>query len=387
MLDFERVKQELQAPTAAPLHARLRGAIQTQILDGTLKPGETLPAERSLKEELGISRSTIRQAIKSLIADGLLESVVGAGTFVLAPQEASPHNTLIGIVVPDSNYSIYYPELSSSLTHALRKAGYRVDTGIHNDRYEALGEVTSSLLAQKVAAVVLVAPSQREGRRILRELRSQGVIVVLLTRYLDDFQDVDYVGADNKHVGIEATQHLIDLGHTGIAHIAASRTSTAYDRASGYVEAMQEAGLEPQILISPDERQTLPPELMQFVIGSDPGLLWERVADQEITGIFCFNDDTAGWAQKEVRKLGMRIPEDFSLVAVDNMPFAAFFDTPLTTFALPGEEIGQKAAELLLRRLKGETFPPQRILVPATFIQRSSAAAPPQKSTDKVSQS
>jgi DNA-binding LacI/PurR family transcriptional regulator len=148
---------------------------------------------------------------------------------------------------------------------------------------------------------------------------------------------------------------------------------------------MQEAGLSPQILISPDERQSLPPELMQFVIGSDPGLLWERVANKEITGIFCFNDDTAGWAQKEVRKLGMRIPEDFSLVAVDNMPFAAFFDTPLTTFALPGEEIGQKAADLLLRRLKGETFPPQRILVPATFIQRSSTAVHPQKLKKKLS--
>ena len=62
MLDFERIIRELQAPAAAPLHARLRGAIQAQLMDGTLQPGEMLPSERLLQEKLGISRATIRQA-------------------------------------------------------------------------------------------------------------------------------------------------------------------------------------------------------------------------------------------------------------------------------------------------------------------------------------
>ena len=60
------------------------------------------------------------------------------------------------------------------------------------------------------------------------------------------------------------------------------------------------------------------------------------------------------------------------------MPYASFFDAPLTTFALPSEAIGEQAANLLLRRLNGETFPPQRILLPARFVQRASTAAPPQ---------
>ncbi len=108
MLDFERIIRDLQAPAAAPLHARVRGAIQAQIMDGTLKPRETLPPERTLQEQLGISRATVRQAIKSLINDDLLKSVVGSGTFVLEPQQSPPHNTLVGVIVPDSNYYIYY---------------------------------------------------------------------------------------------------------------------------------------------------------------------------------------------------------------------------------------------------------------------------------------
>lgn len=378
MLDFERIIRDLQAPAAAPLHARVRGAIQAQIMDGTLKPGETLPPERTLQDKLGISRATVRQAIKSLINDNLLKSVVGSGTFVLEPKQSPPHNTLVGVIVPDSNYSIYYPELVSSLSYSLREAGYRVDAGIHNERYGKLSEISSSLLAQEAAAVVLVATNQQDGIDVLRQLRAKGVIVVLLTRYLENFSDVDYIGADNRLVGIEATRHLIELGHTSILHIAASRTSTAYDRATGYVQAMQESGLTPKIFIAPDDLSPLPPELMKYVMKVESTQLWNQVAQKEITGVFCFNDQYASWVQKEVRKLNLVIPRDFSLVSVDNMPYADFFDTPLTTFALPGEDIGNQAAALLLRRLQGETFPPQRVLLPARFIQRLSTAAPPQ---------
>ncbi len=381
MLDFERIIQELQAPAAAPLHARLRGAIQAQLMDGTLKPGESLPPERELKEKLGISRATVRQAIKSLINDDLLKSVVGAGTFVLEPQQSSPHNTLIGIIVPSSNYSIYYPELVSSLSFSLRTAGYRVDTSIHNERDQTLSEITEGLLAQQVAAVVIVAPTQHDDNHVIRQLRAKGVIVMLLTRYFDNFDKVDYIGADNQLVGEEATQHLIDLGHTGIVHIAAGRTSTAFDRASGYVRAMQKAALTPQIFVAPNEPSILPPNLMQYVMRVEPMQLWSWVVQRKITGVFCFNDEIAGWVQKEIRKFNLMIPNDLSLISVDNMPYAGFFDTPLTTFALPGEEIGKQTAVLLLRRLAGEAFPPQYILLPARFIQRLSAAPPLKKST------
>lgn len=377
MLDFERIIRELQAPAAAPLHARVRGAIQAQIMDGTLKPGETLPPERTLQDQLGISRATVRQAIKSLINDDLLKSVVGSGTFVLEPQESPPHNTLVGVIVPDSNYYIYYPELASSLSHSLREAGYRVDASIHNERYGTLTEITASLLAQEVAGIVLVAPNQQDGIDVLRQLRAKGVIVVLLTRYLNNFADVDYIGADNRLVGIEATQHLIGLGHSSIVHIAASSTSTAFDRAAGYVQAMIEAGLTPKIFMAPEEPSPLPPDLIKYVMNVQSKQLWSQVAKKEITGVFCFNDQIASWVQKEVRKLNLVIPRDFSLVSVDNMPYADFFDTPLTTFALPGEEIGNQAAALLLRRLKGETFPPQRVLLPARFVRRLSTAGPP----------
>jgi LacI family transcriptional regulator len=239
-----------------------------------------------------------------------------------------------------------------------------------------LSEITEGLLAQQAAAVVIVAPTQHDDNHVIRQLRAKGVIVMLLTRYFDNFDKVDYIGADNQLVGEEATQHLIDLGHTGIVHIAAGRTSTAFDRASGYVQAMQKAALTPQIFVAPDEPSMLPPDLMPYVLKIEPMQLWDRVVQREISGIFCFNDEIAGWVQKEIRKFNLTVPDDLSLISVDNMPYAGFFDAPLTTFALPGEEMGKQTAVLLLRRLAGEAFPPQHILLPARFVKRMSTTAP-----------
>lgn len=383
MLDLERVVQELNKDAEGPLHAHLSAAIRAQLMDGTLKPGETLPPERTLREQLDISRSTVRQAIKSLTNEGLLKSVMGAGTFVQEPQQAPPHNTLIGIIVPEFNYFIYYPELASSLSYRLRQAGYQVDLSVHNDRYETLAKVTSTLLAQDAKAVVVVVSNEHDAdSETLRQLQAQGVTVMLLTRYLEHVDGVDYVGVDNHLIGVEATRHLLKLGHTNIVHVAATVTSTATDRAAGYIHAMQEAGLEPQMIIAPEQSLQLPAEQMKYLMADDPMQLWHRLVQKEVTAIFCFNDQIASWVQKEVRRFNLTIPRDFSLISVDNMPYADFFDTPLTTFALPGEEIGKQAADLLLRRLQGEAFPPQRILLPARLMHNLSTAAPPQKLTD-----
>jgi DNA-binding LacI/PurR family transcriptional regulator len=88
---------------------------------------------------------------------------------------------------------------------------------------------------------------------LVDRLREHHVIVVLLTRYLDTSLDLDYIGADNERIGYEATQHLIQLGHTGTVHFAGTDSSTGQDRAFGYVRAMPAAKLVPSLIVRPGE--------------------------------------------------------------------------------------------------------------------------------------
>ena len=148
MLDTERIQKELRSPSAGVLHRRLRAAIQDQILDGTIQPGEALPAERAMQEALGISRTTVRQAIQGLIESGLVRSTVGAGTFVLSPNSSPVERNLVGVLLPDANFHVYYTELASTLSFHLRAAGYGVDLTIHNVHTESMGAAIDRLIDQ-----------------------------------------------------------------------------------------------------------------------------------------------------------------------------------------------------------------------------------------------
>ncbi|HEY1295789.1 MAG TPA: GntR family transcriptional regulator [Chloroflexota bacterium] len=387
MLNVERVRRALRQPGTTPLHLRLRSAVREQVLDGTLEAGQALAAERTLQEQLGVSRSTVRQAIKSLVDEGLLQSVVGAGTFVVERRRVVRERDLVGVVVPDANFYLHHADLAASLGFRFREAGLRVDMSLHDERFETLHAVTRGLLEQNLAALVMVAPAGPNIDFIIAELVAQGVVVVLLARQLNSRLDLDLdsVSVDNQRIGYEATRHLLELGHTRIIHLPGTRTTTVRDRAIGYVTAMREMSLEPCMLLPPTEPGVIPDELEPYLTDPDPALLWAQVGRRDITAAFCFNDAIATWVQKEVRNLNLTIPRDLSLIAVDNMPYADFFDAPLTTFALPGKEIADEAASLVLRRLSGEDLAAQHVVIPARLMVRRSTAPPPR--TGVVAQS
>jgi GntR family transcriptional regulator, arabinose operon transcriptional repressor len=378
MLDLDRIRLELRAPGAAPLHLRLQSAIRSQVLDGTLGPGMALAPERSLQEQLGVSRATVRQAIRSLVGEGMLQSVVGAGTFVVDRKPARRDRNLVGVVAPNSDFYVYYADLASALSFRLREAGLRADMSLHNEQYETFSEIVAGLLDHNVAGVLISAPAEAANiDDLIDQLRARGVVIVLIGRYLDTRVDLDYVGPDNERIGYEATRHLLELGHTRVVHLAGTRTSSVRDRALGYVRAMQEVHLEPRIIVPPVESGPVPKDLTPYLGDPDPAHFWSEVGRREITAAFCFNDAIASWVQKDIRNLNLHVPRDLSLIAVDNMPYADFFDAPLTTFALPGEHMAHEAASILVRRLNQETFAPQRVLLPGRFTLRRSTAPPP----------
>jgi LacI family transcriptional regulator/LacI family repressor for deo operon, udp, cdd, tsx, nupC, and nupG len=144
---------------------------------------------------------------------------------------------------------------------------------------------------------------------------------------------------------------------------------------------MNEAGLAPRVIIPP-----WPPKLPATTITFDDTSamrgyelaldIWTNNKADRPTAVFCFHDMEALGVSKALRELSLRIPEDVSIVSVDDLPTIRHLEVPLTTFSLPGIEIGRLAAELLLRRLAGDQGPPQCHLIPARFIQRHSTARP-----------
>ncbi|MHC5539915.1 LacI family DNA-binding transcriptional regulator, partial [Singulisphaera rosea] len=95
--------------------------------------------------------------------------------------------------------------------------------------------------------------------------------------------------------------------------------------------------------------------------------------DPSVTAILCANDVLAVGALQAARRLGRVVPSDFAIVGFDDFEFARFVDPPLTTVALPGYEMGGKAAELLLGYFKDGAFSSLDVVFPASLVRRGSA--------------
>jgi GntR family transcriptional regulator of arabinose operon len=389
-MDIERINAVVRSTAPAPLHQKLREAIQEQIVDGTLKPGETLPSERVMKEHFGVSRATVRQAVNALIQDGFLQSIPGTGTFVLELPVKSTASGLVGLITSSPNFNFFYPQLTAAFNQRIRQAGYGLVMALHSEHADLLEQMVDELLAQNVVALAITPPRYGSIQAILARLRRMSVPVVLIGRHIGGINGVDVVATDNETIGYTATRHLIDLGHRHIVHLGLLEYSTGDERAAGYRRAMNEAGLPPHIYQLAEE--TRPAD--ELTSGAPREHLAEpaRVAVHQIwgaatngrdlpqpTAMFCFNDIVAMGAYKALRELQLAIPRDVSLISVDNLITVRHFEVPLSTFALPGESIGEHSAEILLRRLSGDVSPANLLMLPASFIPRSSTAPAPQK--------
>lgn len=375
-LDLSRIQSKLSSPAVGPLYQRLRLAIQAQILDGTLQPGDSLPPERELQKRLDLSRSTVRQAIRTLADAGMLRSRVGAGNFVLKMRPAAMSGGLIGMIASEMNFYLYYAQVYASFSLRMREAGYRVDMSTCNQDLDKLYEIANDLIELGASGVAINPPPNRDITPVINLLKKHEIPVVIVGRH-NYLTEVDYVGADHEGLGYAATRHLLQLGHKKIAYFGPISHSSAAERAGGYIRAMQEANICPRLFWTENSVEFPPvqPSLAAFVQPGDSQKAGrDEIAAGCFTAAFCFNDETASWAQREMISLGLVIPNDLSVVSIDNLPFTRMFQVPPTTFSLPGEEVGDEAAALLLRRLAGELVPPQRILIPGRFVQRLSTA-------------
>jgi DNA-binding LacI/PurR family transcriptional regulator len=175
------------------------------------------------------------------------------------------------------------------------------------------------------------------------------------------------IETDNLTAGREAAQHLMDLGHRRIAHIAGpEREWDAVERQTGYEQALRACGLhfDPALIVRGDNRPQGGIRAMQQLLelSSRP------------TAVFCYNDATAIGAMWAARAAGLHIPQDLSVVGFDDIDLAPFFEPPLTTVAQPKRAMGEMAVEMVLDLLAGN--PVEDCVLPSQLIVRGSTAPP-----------
>jgi LacI family transcriptional regulator len=197
----------------------------------------------------------------------------------------------------------------------------------------------------------------------------QGVKVVLIGTHIDH-PDLDIVRVDNRAGANDAVRYLIDLGHRRIAIVCGPMSaSSAWQRCEGYGQAMEEVGLP----VNPDwvVEETFDQE------GGYRGAQRLLTLDDRPTAIFAAADLVALGVMQALRDAGLRVPQDISVVGFDDIPAATLTTPPLTTINQPKYEMGKRAAELLLARIKGSKLSRSRHgLMEYGLIVRGSTSPP-----------
>jgi len=183
-----------------------------------------------------------------------------------------------------------------------------------------------------------------------------------------DLPHVDVLANDNHRGATIAVRHLIDLGHTRIAHIAGAPGRVGLVRREAYEEAMRAAGLGGQILVEPGDMSEEGGFRAAVRLLSRP---------QRPTAIFAANDSSFVGALSAATEMGIRVPEELSLVGFDNSALARLRALWLTSVDGTAREMGRQAARMLLARTERPDAPREiRLMPPRLEVRGSTGPAP-----------
>lgn len=313
-----------------------------------------------------VSISTVSRAftapdlVKPQTRDKVLEAAVELGYHATVPPPPPERTGHIGIVVSD----LGNPFFTGVLTGVQARASQDdVAVLFANSDEEPLTEQNLvRKMATQVDGIVLCSPGMADEQ--LRDLAGQTTLV-LLNREVEGIPSVVMDSADGMR---QAVQHLAALGHRRCAYLGGPRRSWSNAaRERGLQAAAERHGVE-VVPFGP-----FPPVFEGGLQGTDLALA------AEVTAIVAYNDLVAFGALARLNARGVPVPDEVSLIGVDDLVFAAISAPPLTTIAMPTEAAGRAAVTILLGLLDGEAAHDTTVVLDTHLIVRATTAPSPQR--------
>jgi DNA-binding LacI/PurR family transcriptional regulator len=271
---------------------------------------------------------------------------------------------LVALLIPDIQ-NPFFADLARGVEDAAQREGYTVLLGNVDEDVEKERRYLEVMTAESVDGIILPPSSGTDAAAT--ELARSGVPMVCVDRRLSRVK-VDTVLVDNVRGAYEAAAHLVGLGHRRIGFIEGRpEISSSQERLQGYERALAEHGLEldRSLVRSGDSRQASGARMAAELLA---------LSDRPTALLVGNNLMTLG-ALETIHGLGLRIPRELAIVGYDDMPWAPALDPPLTAVRQPGHELGSRAMELLLQRIRDPKRSTTVVMLDPELIVRRSCGA------------
>lgn len=337
---------------ATPKYLELVKWINEQIQEKKLVAGQKMYSENELKEMFGVSRQTVRHAIGVLEQDGVIRRIQGSGTYINDNRLANLSKRMRVAVVTTYVDGYIFPRTIQGIENVLLEEGYSVQIAFTNNQNGREKTILEDIISRDEVAGIIVETTKsgipNPNLHLYREIRKRRIPVIFINSYYPQLK-IPHVSINDHMAGWKMTKHLISVGHRKIGGIFKVDDGQGRLRYSGYMDAMLDAGLEV------DDAKIL------WIDTEDVKHL-EKLADRILdrfegcTGLFCYNDEVAFGLLEIFKKAGIRVPQDISIVGVDDSELAVLSEVKITSAPHPMDKLGKKAAENLLHMIKDPLF-------------------------------
>lgn len=316
----------------------------------------------------GVSLATVSRVINknNVVSQKTREKVeramaeLGYRPNTIAQSLASSKSNSVGVLVSELD-SPFFGEMMASIEKELRKSGKQVIFAAgHNS--EKLEKESIEFLLSRFCDALIIHVEQADDEYI-QALSKGKVPIYVINRHIESIKD-RCIYMNNELGGYIATKYALDNGHQRIAHIAGPQSKNdAVERCAGYQKALKEADIveDKSLLVYGDYTEKSGSESFEKLIQQG----------RDFTALICANDEMASGAMKQARDMGIKIPQEMSIVGFDNTSFAQYLYPQLTTIDNPVGDIGKMAARMVLNDVYAQKYQATHYFEP-TLVERES---------------
>lgn len=342
-----------------PLYETVSRAIMRAIDQGIFLPGKRMPTTEELSQELSVSLVTTHRALQGLVADGVLKRIRGKGTFVVDNHKQLRPRILIGVLShAEASMGDYY---HGRVLDGMRQAAIEHRANLVLMDYEQEPY-------QGTAGYIAINPVAKELDHAAELASEETPIIVVGAR--TERPNIPSIDTDNLKLAAHAVEHLYKLGHRRIGFVGGgSLLGDSLDRQAGFIQACETLNIPYR------DRPVL--DVPGYRLQQDEKLkLTQMLTQHDLTAVFAGGYYLALDVYDAASTMGLNIPNDLSVVGVDDPSSAARLHPPMTTFSQPLVHMGHACVAAIRRANDNPDYLIKSESMQADLIIRHSSSTP-----------